>query len=126
MIASFVVRLVDGGGALLAWTEVMAEARPQGRPRSTPFMAYAPSQFVIERDGVATDLVVHWPDLDVVRKTPMLEKVPVRVGQVFAFHWIEPVWMVKGAESDIPLVPVTVRRPVVASPPPAAMGVASN
>jgi hypothetical protein len=126
MIASFVVRLVDADGALLSWTEVMAESRPQGRPRSTPFKAYAPSQFVIERDGVATDLVIHWHDLDLVRKTPMLEPVRVQVGQVFAFHWIEPVWMVKGAESDIRLEPVTVRRQVVVNPPPAVIGVRAN
>jgi hypothetical protein len=123
MIASFIVRLVDGDGALLSWTEVLAEARPQGRPRSCLFVAKAPSQFVIERDGIATDLVVHWPDLDLVRKTPMLGNVPVQVGQSFAFHWIEPVWMVKGAESDIPLAPVTMRRHVVLSPPTAALGV---
>jgi hypothetical protein len=123
MIASFTVRLVDADGALLSWTEVMAESRPQGRPKSTPFVALGPSQFVIERDGVATDLIVHWHDLDLVRKTPLMNPGPVSVGQVQAFHWIEPVWMVKGWEEDIPLAPITVRRSVSISPPPAQMGV---
>jgi hypothetical protein len=117
MIASFTVRLVDGSGALLAWTEVMAESRPQGRPRSTPFMALGPSQFVIEQDGHAAALVIHWHDLDVVRQTPLMNPTQVQVGQVFAFHWIEPVWMVKGADQDIVLPAITVRKPVAVTVP---------
>jgi hypothetical protein len=42
---------------------------------------------------------------------------PVKAGQVQRFDWIEPVWMVKGAESDVPLPPVTVGRPVVIGVP---------
>jgi hypothetical protein len=112
MRAKFIVRLVGDDGALLAWTEVVATASPQGRPRSTPFKAIGPSHFVIERDGVAAALIIHWADLDVVRKTTLMNPSAVQAGQVQRFDWIEPVWMVKGSERDIPLEPVTVRSPV--------------
>ena len=117
MTATFIVRLVDAEGQLLAWAEVPAESRPQGRPRSTPFMALAPSMFAIEQAGIATDLIIHWADLDVVRKTPLMEATPVTVGQVFRFHWIEPVWMVEGSKTMLPLPAVTVRAPVAIAVP---------
>lgn len=123
MTARFIVRLVDESGALLSWAEVQAEAKPQGRPRSTPLMAVCPTQFVIERDGVATQLVIHWADMDVVRATRLMEPTPVQVGQVATHAWLEPVWMVKGAETDIPLAPVTVRGPVRVSVPPGGFGI---
>jgi hypothetical protein len=117
MIASFIVRLLDADGGLLAWSEVQAESRPQGRPRSTPFKALGPTLFTIERDGVASGLSVHWHDLDVARYSKLMTPGPVKAGQVQRFDWIEPVWMVKGAESDVPLPPVTVGRPVVIGVP---------
>jgi hypothetical protein len=109
MIARFIVRLLTADGDLLAWTEVRAEAKPQGRPRSTPFMAVGPSTFVIEQDGTAEQMSIHWPDLDVVRVAKPMESTPVQVGQVFTFTWSEPVWMVEGSKVDVPMPPVTVR-----------------
>jgi len=80
-------------------------------------MALAPSMFAIEQAGIATDLIIHWADLDVVRKTPLMEATPVTVGQVFRFHWIEPVWMVEGSKTMLPLPAVTVRAPVAIAVP---------
>jgi hypothetical protein len=117
MIARFIVRLLTAEGDLLAWSEVHAQAKPQGRPRSTPFMAMGPTSFVIERDGIASQLSVHWADLDVARATPLMQATPVQLGQVVRFDWIEPVWMVKGSEVDVPLPPVTVRAQVTIAPP---------
>lgn len=117
MTAKFIVRLLSAAGELLAWAEVVAEARPQGRPRSTPFVALAHTSFGIEANGIATQLAVHWADLDVARLTPLMEPVPVQVGQVFTFAWWEPVWMVEGSKVDVPLPPVTVRAPVKVAVP---------
>jgi hypothetical protein len=78
--------------------------------------------FEIEQDGTATQIAVHWHDLDVARLSPLMGPVEVKKGQVMRFDWIEPVWMVKGAEQPVPLPPVTLKRPVVISPPPARMG----
>ena len=112
-----IVRLLTAEGDLLAWAEVYAEARPQGRPRSTPFKAVGPTSFVIERDGNATQMSIHWPDLDVARLTPLMNPSRVQVGQVARFDWIEPVWMVEGSKADVPLPAVTVRGPVEIQPP---------
>ena len=125
MTARFIVRLVDAEGSLLAWAEVMAESKPQGRPKSTPFQATQATPFVIERDGVASELVIHWADLDVVRATSIMNPTAVHVGQLVNFNWIEPVWMVKGSEKPIELVPVTVRGRVHLNPPAGGIGVVS-
>ena len=114
MTQKFVVRLLDDAGVLLAWATVHATARPQDRAGSCPFFAPATS-FVIERDGVASRISVHWCDLDVARVQNIVES-PVSVGQVFAFNWIEPVWLVPGMR-DVPLPQVTVRAPVVIGVP---------
>lgn len=123
MVARFVIRLLSDDGSLLAWAEIAAQSEPQGRPRSTPFKALAPTEFVIEQDGVATQLAVHWPDLDVARLTPLLGPTPVQVGQLVRFTWIEPVWMVQGSTMHVPLPAVTVRAPVSVSVPTGGLGV---
>lgn len=125
MISRFIVRLLDSEGVLLSWCEVQAESRPPGRPRPTPFVALASSMFVIERDGIAAQLVIHWADLDVVRVTPLMERTPVQVGQVMRFDWIEPVWMVEGSKVDVALPPVTVRSSVKVVPPVGGLGASS-
>ncbi len=125
MTARFIVRLLTADFTLLAWAEVLARPEPQGRPRSTPFRPITPTQFVIEQDGIATQLTVHWADLDVARVTPLMEPVPVQVGQVVTFTWIEPVWMVQGSPTDFPMPAVTVRKPVAVSIPAGGLGVAS-
>lgn len=122
MIARFIVRLLDAAGELLSWAEVQAEARPQGRPRSTPFMALNSTQFVVEKAGTATQLAIHWADLDVARLVPLMEPQPVEVAQVVTFHWIQPVWLVEGSKVDIPLPAVTVRAPVAVTVPVGSMG----
>jgi hypothetical protein len=126
MTARFVVRLLDAAGELLAWADVSATAKPQGRPRSTPFFADGRTQFVIERDGVASQVVIHWVDLDVVRVGPDIAPTPVQLGQVFDFTWLGPVWMVEGSKVDVPLPAVTVRRAVAIAPPTGSLVATSN
>lgn len=120
----FVVRLLDDAGNLLAWAEVRAEPRPQARGASCPYWPTGPTSFVIERDGIASTISVHWCDLDVARMQKIIEPTPVQVGQVMAFSWLEPIWLVPG-QRDVPLPPVTVRTSVTLSPAPAQMGVVS-
>lgn len=116
MRAIFVARILDDAGALLAWARVEAEARPQDRAASCPFFALEPTRFEAEASGLASRISVHWPDLDVARVQDILEPVQVEAGQVLAFAWIEPVWLVAGSRG-VPLPPVTERRSVVISPP---------
>jgi hypothetical protein len=121
MSQRFIVRLLNSEGVLLSWCEVMGEARPAGRPLPTPFVARVPSMFVIERDGIASQVVIHWADLDLVRVSP-LTPARVQIGQVLRFDWIEPVWMVEGSKVDVPLPSVTVRRAVQIAPPTGNLG----
>lgn len=104
----FVVRLLDKEAKLLAWTTVWAEAKPQDRGASCPLWATSPTQFVIERDGVAEEITVHWCELDIARRREVGEALPVSVGQILNFTWLEPVWLVAGMH-DVPLPPVTVK-----------------
>lgn len=117
MRQKFVVRLLDDAANLLGWAEVFASARPQGQRRSCPFFSDQPTQFVIEQDGVASQITIHWCDLDLARSSPPLEPTPVQVGQVFTFTWIEPVWLVPAPEKDVPLPAVTMRQSVTLAPP---------
>ena len=126
MTARFIVRLLTEDGALLSWADVTAEARPQGRPRSTPFHAITPTTFVVERDGLATQLSVHWADLDVARLTPLMAHTPVQFGQVLRFDWIEPVWMVEGSKVDVPVPPVTIRASITTQPPTGSLAAVAN
>lgn len=121
MRARFIVRLLDASHELLAWATVEADAKPQERGASCPFFAPMPTRFVIERAGEAALITVHWPDLDVARQQAILEAVPVEIGQIFNFSWMEPVWLVAGMR-NVPLPAVTVREPIVINVPTGAMG----
>lgn len=115
----FVVRLLDADGHLLSWAEVWARPEPQRAAASCPFWPTGPTQFVIERGGVASEITVHWCDLDVARRREVAPH-PVQAGQVVTFTWMEPVWLVPGMR-DVPLPPVTVRSSIVLAPAPAAL-----
>lgn len=112
----FVVRLLDASAQLLGWAEVYAEPKPQDRGASCPYWPVMPTQFPIERDGIATEITVHWCDLDVARREPILDPTPVQAGQVMAFSWLTPIWLVAGMR-DVPLPGVTVRQSVSAVVP---------
>lgn len=117
MTQRFTIRLLDAAGALLAWTDVYATAKPQARPAaSCPFWPNAPIQFLIDQDGAAAQISVHWCDLDVARVETIGEPVSVTAGQVFTFTMLGPVWLVPGMR-DVPLPAVTVRKSVAISPP---------
>ena len=112
MTQRFIVRMVDASGALLAWAEVYATAKPQDNAGSCPFFATPEiTQFTMEQDGLLSSLSVHWPDLHVARVRQFDEPIPVKAGQVYNYNWfVEPVWLVPGMR-DVVLQPVTVRAP---------------
>ncbi len=117
MATKFVVRVLTANGELLAWQTVWAEPRlEQPRGASCPFFGPSPTHFVAERDGVATQISVHWCDLDVARKADLLEPLEVKAGQALAYGWIEPVWLVPGMH-DVPLPAVTERGSIMLQVP---------
>lgn len=121
----FVVRLLDAESRLLAWAEVWAQPTPQAARASCPFWPIAPTQFVIERDGVAAQVSVHWCDLDIARIGNITPRQPVHVGQIFTHIWLEPVWLTAGM-TDVPLPPVTIRAKVKVGIPTAALGMRAD
>jgi hypothetical protein len=116
----FVVRLLDAEANLLAWAEVAADPKPQRRMASCPYWPVTATQFVVERSGMATEITVHWCDLDVARRANLGAATEVVEGQVFTFTWLEPIWLVPGMR-DVPLPGVTVRGPVVVGVPVGAL-----
>jgi hypothetical protein len=110
----FVVRLLDADHQLLAWQAVWARPKPQGGGRSCPFFPEVQTQFAVQQSGVVSLMSVHWCDLDIARMSAVPE-TPVSVGQVFTFHWFEPVWLTAGSQG-VPLPPVTVGTEVIVVP----------
>jgi hypothetical protein len=108
----FVVRLLDHAGELLAWSTVFATPSPQERGASCPFWPVGGrvTPLTIERNGTTKEITVHWCELDVARRAD-IEPIQAEVGQVFNFHWLQPVWLVGGTR-DVPLPAVTVRQSV--------------
>lgn len=118
MESKFVVRLLDANDQLLAWSTVMATARPVGGGRSCPFFAPGATMLPIERDGLAVKISVHWCDLDIARVRDVAhegEGVAVTAGTTMSFTWIEPVWLVPGMQG-VPLPGVTVGSTTVSVP----------
>lgn len=112
----FVVRLLSADATLLAWAQTHAEPKPQDRGASCPFWPIDATRFIVEQSGEAVELSIHWCELDVARRRELVEPVHVEAGQMFDFHWIEPIWLVPGTR-DVPLPAVTVREPIVISTP---------
>lgn len=108
MQVTLVVRLLDADGALLAWAPVRAEARGDQCLWACEPLVAAPTAA-----GVATSLVVHWPDLHVVARRPLW--LSVAVGQVVSLTFAEPLMRFPTAAGPLPGVTVgsTVTRPGV-------------
>lgn len=120
MTQRFIVRVLDMAGTLLAWAEVFATAKPQERGASCPFWPTTPTQFATTAAGIASEVTIHWADLDVARRQAILEPVQLAVGQIFTFAWLEPIWLVPGMR-DVPLPAVTVGTPVAIAVPVGAL-----
>ncbi len=116
----FVARLLTADDALVGWSEVWAEARPQQGRASCPLIPVTDTRFLCEIDGQATKVAVHWTELDVARVIE-IPPLPCTAGGVLAMHWTEPVWLVAGMK-DVVLPAVTVRAPITVSPVAAGFG----
>lgn len=121
----FVVRLLDQASNLLAWSEVYATPAEHERAASCPFwpVGTRTTQFIVDADGVASEITVHWCELDVARRNPILEPVAVKAGTAVSFTWLEPVWLVPGTR-DVPLPAVTVKQAVSISVKPGSLAAA--
>ena len=118
----FVIRVLGAQDELLAWATVYARPTPQEGRASCPFYAASPTTFLVERNGTATRIAVHWCDLDIARLAQVSEPTPMTVGQSYTWTWIEPVWLVAGMK-DVPLPAVTVRDSQVIGVPAGGIGI---
>lgn len=77
MMYRFVVRLLDSGRQVLAWNQMFGEAKGDGAIRAI-------QDFVAEAQafGTATDLCVHWVDVNVHLTSPLPQPVVCEVGKV--------------------------------------------
>lgn len=109
MRGRFVLRLLDAADGLLGWTEVLARPCPGGA-----FHADDAVGLVVDRDGQAASVTVHWTELDIARRVTV-PVMAVRAGVRLRLDWPENiVWRVHG-EADVPRPPVTVRRDLTLS-----------
>jgi hypothetical protein len=100
MTTKIVCRLLDANNALLGWTVVMAEARGDGHLWTSGPVVVQPS-----RAGTVVMLSLHWADVNVESRIPML--LSVRAGQgVVIYQTMTP--FIKVGNMPGPLPPVTV------------------
>lgn len=115
LTTKLVVRVLDAGGDLLAWTEVLGEARGDGR-----LWASRSYSAPVERAGVPAVLSVQWADVNVEARTP-LALAAVAPGDVIPLQWAEQPIMTIG-QMPGPLPPVTMRAAVAIGVPVGAVG----
>ena len=116
LTTKLIVRVLDDDGALLAWTEVMAEARGDGClwPKAQTFTA------CVEQSGTPASLSVHWADVNIEVRTPLAAGTLVAGAPVtLSFHG-QPAMIVGQMPGALP--PVTVRAPISISMPVGALG----
>jgi hypothetical protein len=114
-----IVRVLDAAGSLLAWAEVHAEARGDGRLWST-HACLAP----VEAAGEPAFVSVHWPDVHVEARAPIAYQ-GVKPGDTVTLPWANQPVMTIGPMPG-PLPPVTVRSSVSVAMPPSAMSVVAR
>lgn len=126
------MRVLTEDDQLIAWAEVPCNPEPQDRAKSAscPFWPVDGSRktnFVAEADGTATKISVHWCDLNIARVNPVFENggVEVKTGQLFTFHWFEPVWLTAGMK-NVPLPATTINNNITISPPTGSLNAISS
>ncbi len=128
MTHKFVLRLLTEEGTLLGWCEHHFKAEPHRLEGHTVFGPVGTvSEFLICKAGKAAYISVHWCDIDCARKLPLLnggiEIGEQHVATVAKHTWVTSIWGVSG-NTDVPLPPVTVGKPIVLTPDPAQIGAA--
>lgn len=102
MQTTFILRLVDANREVLAWTKLPVKAKGDG-------CLWPEHHFVAEADvtGVATDLIIHWQDVNVHTTVALPEPLPVVAGKVVTVPLTEP--LIRMPSDPRPLPAVTVR-----------------
>lgn len=119
----FVIRILDAEHQLLGWAEVYPKLHPGIGRASCGFVTTTPTKFLIEQDGDARYLVVHWCDPDLARIVEIMgAPVAVKKDQIVQYAWVEPVWLISGMR-DVPMPTVTVRQSVEIGVPTGSIGV---
>jgi len=105
MQTMFHIRLLTAERDVLAWTKVAAISKGDG-------CIWATQDFVAEcdRDGTATALHVHWPDVHFYYTVPLQDHQAVVAGQVVSLPLKEPLVRLNSELEAVP--PVTVRSAV--------------
>lgn len=73
----FIVRLLDAGRQVLAWNQMFCEAKGDGALRAIQDFFAEAQDF-----GTATDLCVHWVDVNVHMTSPLPQPVVCETGKV--------------------------------------------
>ncbi len=105
LVTKLVIRILDGKGDLLGWAEAIGEARGDGKITVT-----GPTVVGIEMGGEAEFLSVHWCDVNVEIRSPMVRS-RMRPGQLYRIPGEWPAITCGPAAGGLP--PVTVSTPVV-------------
>lgn len=104
-----ILRLLDAERNVLAWNQLFCEAKGDGSLRAT-------QDFLAEGDvpGIATDLSVHWVDVNVHMTHPLPQPLPVEPGKVIGVPTKGQAMFVLTGDAR-PLPGVTLRQSVKVS-----------
>ena len=114
LTTKMVVRILDEKDRLLGWTEVMAEARGDGC-----LWATGSAVVVIEVSGTPIVQSIHWADVNVETRTPVISG-PRVIGDVMTLSWPKAMMCIGAAAGGLP--PVTVRSRVSIGVPAGILG----
>lgn len=107
LLTKLVVRLLGATGNLLGWTEVVGTARGDGC-----LWVEHPATVVIEEAGMPVWNSVHWCDINVEVRTPIVPDKVLKVGDKVNLDWANgPALRCGPAAGGLP--PVTVREPIM-------------
>lgn len=111
-----IIRLVDSEGTLLGWGFQNTKA-----PGDGTLVPDGLCGGVGEANGVATRIIVHWPDLN-MQVSGEIPATALAEGKAFAFAWSGPMLRLDNPLDHPPLAPVTVREGVFVNIPVAQLG----
>lgn len=113
-----VLRVLDASGALLG--AIIHQAAVKG---DACLRASGPIIFRADVAGVATELSVHWPDVNIETRVPMTATVDPSVPVLL---YPAGTILMRAGETPQGLPPITIRESVVAQPLTGALGAAGN
>jgi hypothetical protein len=103
-----IVRLLDGVGALLGWTEIIAHAKGDGQ-----LWTIAKVSLAVDEAGAPASVSTHWPDINVETRVawPYEFRGRLQPGETVTLYEIDqPIMRVGPMPPELP--PVTVKAAV--------------